>query len=351
MSHSSEWNLPNCYFPEFEFRFILGTMAVIRSTRRFSGTALHKDLATRDFVMKRHARAGFTALELLISIAVFTILIAVLIPAVHSVHESSRSVACRNNFRQVSLALQNYVTSFRQFPKTNTRHGTSFVMLLPFLEKQALYDVLVGQGTATNSRTSHVSPREFKCPSDPVAMAYAQGCSLGENIGVCVSEIHHHTETGRKYDGVFLSQIEPFVVTPASISDGLSNTAAYSEILAFPRPDFRQKIYTRRIDIRGCFSAEDQAMRCRLADYPLNTTPMARGTTWRVAAMEMNQYVHALPPNTRECRFVPNAASTHPASAYSAMCDGSVKLISTSIDEKVWQAVGSRSSRDFTSGF
>ena len=40
--------------------------------------------------MKRHDRAGFTVLELLISIAVFTILIAVLLPAVHSVHESSR---------------------------------------------------------------------------------------------------------------------------------------------------------------------------------------------------------------------------------------------------------------------
>lgn len=301
--------------------------------------------------MKHHDRSGFTALELLISIAVFTILIAVLLPAVHSVHESSRSVACRNNFRQVSLALQNYVTSFRQFPKTNTRQGTSFVMLLPYLEKQALYDALVGQATAREDRATYASPKEFKCPSDPVAMAYAQGCSMGENIGVCITEIYQHSEVGRKYDGVLLSQVEPAVVTAASISDGLSNTAAYSEILAFPRPGLRQKIYTRRVDMRGCFSAEDQAMRCRLADYPLDTTPMARGTTWRIAAMEMNQYVHSLPPNTKECRFVPNAASSHSTSAYSALCDGSVRLVSSSIDEKVWQAVGSRSSRDFTSGF
>ncbi len=301
--------------------------------------------------MKRPNHAGFTVLELLISIAVFTILIAVLLPAVQSVYESSRSVACRNNFRQVGLALQNYVTSFRQFPKTNTSQGTSFVVLLPFLEKRALYDVLHGQGAATGDQANYASPKVFKCPSDPVAMAYAQGCSLGENIGVCVSEIHQHSEVGRKYDGVFLSGIDPEIVTAASISDGLSNTAAYSEILAFPRPDLQQKIYTRRVDIRGCFSAEDQAMRCRLADYPLNTTPMARGTTWRFAAMEMNQYVHALPPNTKECRFVPNAASAHPSSAYSALCDGSVRLISASIDEAVWQAVGSRNRRDMTSGF
>lgn len=94
----------------------------------------------------RHERRGFTVLELVISIAVFTILIAILLPAVHSVHESSRVAACRNNFRQVNLALQNYITTFRQFPKTNTRHGTSLVTLLPYLEKQALYEVLTGQG-------------------------------------------------------------------------------------------------------------------------------------------------------------------------------------------------------------
>ena len=301
--------------------------------------------------MAHGTRAGFTVLELLISIAVFTILIAVLLPAVHSVHESSRSVTCRNNFRQVNLALQNYVTNFRQFPKTNSPQGTSFVVLLPYLEKQALYDAIVGRATVTDNQASYASPKEFKCPGDSVAVGYAQGCSFGENIGVCVSEVEQHSEAGRKYDGVFLSRVERVVVTAAAVSDGLSNTAAYSEILAFPRPDQQRKIYTRRVDVRGCFSAVDQAMRCRLADFPLDSTPLARGTTWRIAAMEMNQYVHALPPNTRDCRFVPNAASTHPSSAYSALCDGSVTLVSSSIDEYIWQAIGSRDGRDVVSGF
>ena len=301
--------------------------------------------------MRQHKRHGFTVLELLISIAVFAILIAILLPAVHSVQESSRAAACRNNFRQVNLALQNYVTTFRQFPKTNTRQGTSLVVLLPYLEKQALYDVLTGQAVGRISRAEFASPTEFKCPGDIVASGYAQGCSIGENIGVCVPEKHRNTEIGRKYDGVFLSQTEPTLVSVASISDGLSNTSAYSEILAFPRPGLQRKIYTRRVDIRGCFNAEDQAIRCRLSDYPLDTTPMARGTTWRIAAMEMNQYVHSLPPNTKECRFVPNSASVHASSAYSALCDGSVRLVSSSIDEKVWQAVGSRNGLDTTAGF
>lgn len=301
--------------------------------------------------MKRHQRQAFTVLELIISIAIFAILIAILLPAVQSVHESSRAAACRNNFRQVNLALQNYVTTFRQFPKTNTRLGTSLSVLLPYLEKQALYDVLTGEAVAIGDRSLYRSPAEFKCPGDPVALSYAQGCSVGENIGVCLSQTRTHSEIGRKYDGVILGVAEPTLVTVASISDGLSNTSAYSEILAFPRPGLRKKIYTRRVDVRGCFNAEDQAMRCLLSDYPLDTTPMARGTTWRIAAMEMNQYVHALPPNTKECRFVPNAGSVHASSAYSAMCDGSVRLISSSIDAEIWRAVGSRNGLDTTAGF
>ena len=301
--------------------------------------------------MSRKNRSGFTILELLISITVFTVLIAVLMPAVQSIHESSRSTACRNNFRQVNLALQQYLTTFGQFPKTRTVQGSSFVMLLPYLEKRALYDAIIGEATEKQERSVYASPIVFKCPNDPVACSYAQGCSFGENIGVCVSEIRQHNEDGRKYDGVFLSNLETITVTPASISDGLSNTAAYGEILAFPRPGESRMIYTRRVDMKGCFSAPDQATRCRLSDFPLSTTPMARGTTWRFASMEMNQYVHALPPNTRECRFVPNSGSTHSSAAYSALCDGSVRLVSSSIDERVWQAVGSRNGRDVFSDF
>lgn len=301
--------------------------------------------------MSKHKRSGFTMLELLISIVVFTILVAVLMPAIQSIQESGRSATCRNNFRQVNLALQQYVTTFRQFPKTRNASGSSFVVLLPYLEKRELYDAITGQATKKLDREFYASPAVFKCPNDPVACAYAQGCSFGENTGVCVSEVRNHTEEGRKYDGIFLGNTEETLVTPASISDGLSNTAAYGEILAFPRPNADRKIYTRRVDMKGCFSAEDQATRCRLSDYPLITTPMARGTTWRFASMEMNQYVHALPPNIKECRFVPNSASTHNSTAYSALCDGSVRLISSSIDEKIWQALGSRNGHEAVSSF
>jgi len=301
--------------------------------------------------MSRNRRSGFTVLELLISMGVFTVLIAVLAPAVQLIHESSRSTQCRNNFRQVNLALQQYVTTFGQFPRTGAIPGSSFVVLLPYLEKQALYDAIIGEATQKLDRSAYSSPVVFKCPNDVVACSYAQGCSFGENTGTCISETRPHNEDGRKYDGVFLTHFENISVTPASISDGLSHTAAYGEILAFPRPGHARMIYTRRVDMKGCFSVQDQATRCRMSDHPMTTTPMARGTTWRFASMEMNSYIHALPPNTKECRFVPNSASTHHSSAYSALCDGSVRLISSSIDEAVWQALGSRNGHEAVSDF
>ena len=100
-------------------------------------------------------KRGFTLIELLVVIAIIAILVALLLPAVQQAREAARRSSCKNNLKQIGLALHNYHDVHNVFPYATENPGTclmpgtpsplvtnhtGWLQLLPFLEQGSLYD-------------------------------------------------------------------------------------------------------------------------------------------------------------------------------------------------------------------
>ncbi len=133
-----------------------------------------------------HAPRGFTLIELLVVIAIIAILVALLLPAVQQAREAARRSACKNNMKQIGLALHNYHDVYSVFPPggfkatgpitSSSNENTAFgevnhsylVTILPFVEASALYDQfnpIQGWRGRPNRRAVNSVPTVYQCPS------------------------------------------------------------------------------------------------------------------------------------------------------------------------------------------
>ncbi len=158
--------------------------------------------------MKSSRRSGFTLVELLVVITVIGLLVGLLLPAVQAAREAARRMQCRNNLRQIGIALHNYHDVHRSFPagfrfrpqSATEGVGTANVALLPYLEKANIQNQIDPNVPWYLLKPSDVLLQisTFVCPSDtapnpttypwctkigvPAGDTYAN-CSYGHNMG------------------------------------------------------------------------------------------------------------------------------------------------------------------------
>ncbi|MFO0919296.1 MAG: DUF1559 domain-containing protein, partial [Planctomycetaceae bacterium] len=128
-------------------------------------------------------RAAFTLIELLVVISIIAILLALLLPAVQQAREAARRTACRNNLKQIGLALHNYESAFGTFPAGSTSiidygvwstdpsqyHLHSWAsLILPQLDQSNLYNQVnynVSALDALNVVAASQKIAVYRCPS------------------------------------------------------------------------------------------------------------------------------------------------------------------------------------------
>ena len=135
-------------------------------------------------------RAGLTVIELLVVLAIIALLVAITAPAVMQVREAARATQCRNNLRQIGLALHNYHDTFAQLPPNVNAPWT--VAIGPHLELTtfAMYDHdFDAYASAANERLGTLPVTIFSCPSDrpqPIAPQNWWPSSYAANIELVI---------------------------------------------------------------------------------------------------------------------------------------------------------------------
>jgi prepilin-type N-terminal cleavage/methylation domain-containing protein/prepilin-type processing-associated H-X9-DG protein len=286
----------------------------------------------------RARRQAFTLIELLVVIAIIAILIALLLPAVQQAREAARRTQCKNNLKQLGLALHNYHDTYEVFPPqsiawqfcrpmperatsgnvVNWQWGWG-TMLLPFVEQSGLYNALAPDGCRFPEVTTLYDGRPLlqqplsvhTCPSDagPALNPYFRD-QAKSNYPASQIIIALNRRSNQQVSPRFSASVRI-----RDITDGTTNTFLLTERKLRLEPEGQRAVAAA---LYGRPGTSDVAQVFH-GKYPPNFTDAAPITSTTDAGA-----------GDTDCnRFTPS--SYHPGGAHFTLCDGSVRFVSDNI--------------------
>jgi prepilin-type N-terminal cleavage/methylation domain-containing protein len=314
-------------------------------------------------------RRGFTLIELLVVIAIIAVLIALLLPAVQQAREAARRTQCRNNLKQLGLALHNYHDNFSGFVPRKTGTNTcppapnrdncgrlsGWMGLMPYIDQAPLYNQ-VQAGDATRPPGGPAGWESWVvwdviipgalCPSDGLSAATARS----HNYVFCIGDSARNSHNATLVRGAFANQS---IARMRDFIDGTSNTILMSEVVRGPNGwnPLQTTTAGSHRTIHTTIMNQDPvnnpgACRLQATNGFYNNGLQVKGYRGRQmwdGQAERVGFHTILPPNSASCSAGNNAnadsgdtvlppTSLHTGGVHCLMADGAVRFVSENID-------------------
>jgi prepilin-type N-terminal cleavage/methylation domain-containing protein/prepilin-type processing-associated H-X9-DG protein len=298
--------------------------------------------------MKQQRRA-FTLIELLVVIAIIAVLIALLLPAVQQAREAARRSQCKNNLKQLGLAIHNYHDMANTIPPgwigqtTSTFWGWN-VMLFPQMDQAPLYQKFSFTTNNLAQNTNATVPQfllstqipALRCPSDPGSPTFTVGSLVGRSNYLGINGIYNINASG---SGPMLA-MSGQAGTSATMGGltGINGGGAFGENSFHNFRDFTDGLSnTIVIGERSSTNAGASSMAigdAMWAGVSADTTPIGMASAIADAYYPPFNGV-AVGGNTAanvNCTSATATGSYHTGGAQFLMGDGSVRFISSNVN-------------------
>lgn len=319
---------------------------------------------------------GFTLIELLVVIAIIAILVALLLPAVQQAREAARRSSCKNNLKQIGLALHNYLDTYTVFPPAicfsnpvNSSTGGQWSVharILPYVEQAALFDIAdLNSSYLPGQAPANVRVATYLCPSDPNDKGRGSDhypTSYGYSAGPWFVWDNSTHAKGR---GAFAPNSK---FADRDMTDGMSNTLAFAEVKAFtPYVRDGDSVTGPGAPMPGSIAVVSGYGGTLKGNAIGGTSPTASGhTEWVDGRIHQTGFTTTFPPNSvvpisggaapngdfTNCRegkscaeptyAAVTARSYHTGTVNGMLMDGSIRSFSENIDLTIWQNLSIR---------